>query len=124
MLSEIDGTNLAEDSEKFLWITLVMAHEDQASEVIFGVKASGSIRSFYKVDCSWQELAHLPFKIGESVRDKLIGMTDLTAGEEYPKRGVLDQTVGHHHLHWNLTIRTPDGPLEFACADTQTAVRD
>jgi hypothetical protein len=112
MLSEIN--ELAEDpAKKFLWMTLIMAHEDHASEVIFGTATGGAVPIFYKVNCAWYDMAPFPVKIWQSVRANLISMTNFDSSQEYPRHGVLDQDIGRYHLHWNLTMQTPDGPLEL-----------
>ncbi len=86
MLSEIN--ELAEDpAKKFLWMTLIMAHEDHASEVIFGTATGGAIPIFYKVNCAWYDMAPFPVKIWQSVRANLISMTNFDSSQEYPRHG-------------------------------------
>ena len=114
-LSEIN--ELAEDpAKKFLWMTLIMAQEDHASEVIFGTESCGAVPIFYKVNCAWYDMPPFPVKIWKSIRENLLSMTRFLPSTEYPKRGTFDQTIGPYHLHWDLMIQTPNGPLELFCS--------
>ena len=103
---------------RFINLVLMQAHQDCATELIFGVAPadSGGTPIKYKVEGRWYDLGPFPSHIRRHAVSELRKMAGL-AKAQFPLDGVLAVRLSKALLVWRLRISDPDAECILTTAD-------